>query len=334
LTTSNETYFPAVVTFATELFAPNLNTTKGGANVTRTTGENFPGDVIEYTVTVNNSGQDSANNVVLRDVIPANTTYVPGSLRITSGANTGVKTDVAGDDQAEFDAPNNRVVFRLGTGANAASGGSLAPNAATTITFRVQINPNTPPGTVISNQANVTAVAATLNQPLTQNSNTADFTVNSPFADLSLSKTANPPNPGVGTNVVYTVTLSNAGPQQATGITVQDQLPAGVTFVSANASQGTFNPGTGVWTVGALAANGSAVLQITAMVNSFGPLTNRAQVLTSNQPDPDSTPASPRRRTLPICASLKPLTMPRPTLARTSPSPSPRPTSAPTRRPT
>ena len=292
LTTSNETYFPAVVTFATELYAPNLNTVKGGTNLTRSTGENFPGDIIEYTLTVSNSGQDSANSVVLQDPIPANTTYVPGSLSITTGANAGTKTDASGDDQAEFDSGNNRVVFRLGTGATAAAGGTLAAAATTTIKFRVQINANATANTVFSNLASLTAVAATLGQTLTQTSNQTDFTINSPFADLSLSKTVSNPNPSIGTNVTYTVTLSNAGPQQATGVVVQDQLPVGVSFVSASTSQGTFTPGTGVWTVGSVASGGSAILQIVVTINSFGPLSNNAQVTASNQPDPDSTPGN------------------------------------------
>jgi len=292
LTTSNETYFPAVVTFATELYAPNLNTVKGGTNLTRSTGENFPGDIIEYTLTVSNSGQDSANSVVLQDPIPANTTYVPGSLSITTGANAGTKTDASGDDQAEFDSGNNRVVFRLGTGATAAAGGTLAAAATTTIKFRVQINANATANTVFSNLASLTAVAATLGQTLTQTSNQTDFTINSPFADLSLSKTVSNPNPSIGTNVTYTVTLSNAGPQQATGVIVQDQLPVGVSFVSASTSQGTFTPGTGVWTVGSVASGGSAILQIVVTINSFGPLSNNAQVTASNQPDPDSTPGN------------------------------------------
>ena len=44
--------------------------------------------------------------------------------------------------------------------------------------------------------------------------------------------------------------MSNNGPDAATNVTLQDLLPAGVTFVSATPSQGTYNSGTGVWNVG------------------------------------------------------------------------------------
>ena len=47
-----------------------------------------------------------------------------------------------------------------------------------------------------------------------------------------------------------TVTLRNNGPDAATGVQVTDLLPAGLTFASADPSQGTYNSATGLWTVG------------------------------------------------------------------------------------
>ncbi|MBK7868038.1 MAG: hypothetical protein IPJ75_14270 [Ignavibacteriales bacterium] len=47
-----------------------------------------------------NNGQDAANKVVLVDSIQAHMSYLPGTLVVTSGANSGTKTDVSGDDQA------------------------------------------------------------------------------------------------------------------------------------------------------------------------------------------------------------------------------------------
>ena len=54
---------------------------------------------------------------------PPTRTTRRGSLNISQGANAGTKTDGFSDDQAEFDGPNDRVVFRLGAGANATNGG-------------------------------------------------------------------------------------------------------------------------------------------------------------------------------------------------------------------
>ena len=81
-----------------------------------------PGDTLQYSIAISNTGQDGATNIVLTDTIPASTTYVPGSLQVMAGANSGNKTDAAADDQADFDAAGNRVIFRLGSGATSVAG--------------------------------------------------------------------------------------------------------------------------------------------------------------------------------------------------------------------
>ncbi len=111
-----------------------------------------------------------------------------------------------------------------------------------------------------------------------------------PTADLSLTKTVDVQMPPVGSNVVFTITVSNAGPDQATNVSVTDLLPAGFSYVSYIASQGTYVNGTGLWTVGTLNFPGSATLNITATANASGPFVNTAQVTASDQFDPDSTP--------------------------------------------
>ena len=59
-------------------------------------------------------------------------------------------------------------------------------------------------------------------------------------ADLAVTKTVNNPTPNVGQTVVFTVGVRNNGPSQATGVVLGDDLPTGLTFVSATPSQGTF----------------------------------------------------------------------------------------------
>lgn len=112
------------------------------------------------------------------------------------------------------------------------------------------------------------------------------------LADLSLTMSRSTPTPTYGTNFNYTLTASSAATSSATatGVTVSDLLPSGVTFVSASGT-GTYTSGTGVWSVGSLAAGGSASLTITATASgSVGTvITNTAQITASSQPDPDST---------------------------------------------
>ena len=111
-----------------------------------------------------------------------------------------------------------------------------------------------------------------------------------PIIDLSLDKTVNVTTPTVGTNEVFTVAVSNAGPSGATAVVVTDLLPSGYTYVSHSTTTGTYVPGTGVWTIGSIAAAGSASLAITATVNDSGTYFNTAQVTAANQIDSDSTP--------------------------------------------
>src|SRR6185436_12024288 len=104
--------------------------------------------------------------------------------------------------------------------------------------------------------------------------------------DLELDKDVNNTTPLVGTNVIFTVTVTNnnaaPGVSTATGVTLKDVLPAALTYVSDNGA-GAYNSGTGVWTVGTLAPGGSASLQITATVTTGGTKTNFVQVATANQ---------------------------------------------------
>lgn len=135
------------------------NTTKTYVNSSRFDGRVLPGDMIQYTISTVNTGSDTGINVTLTDMLPAGVTYVPNSLEITAGPNSGSKTDTAGDDQGNYTANTRTVVFRLGTGANGAQGGSLAPGQSSTVRFLVQVD-QTATG-VISNQAVITAQGQT-----------------------------------------------------------------------------------------------------------------------------------------------------------------------------
>jgi uncharacterized repeat protein (TIGR01451 family) len=107
-------------------------------------------------------------------------------------------------------------------------------------------------------------------------------------ADIAMTKTVNDPNPAVGTNVTFTVTAHNAGPNATVSLQVTDSLPAGLTFVSANPSQGTYTAGSGAWNVGVLGVDASATLQITATVTGTTTATNTATRTASSPVDPNA----------------------------------------------
>ena len=110
-------------------------------------------------------------------------------------------------------------------------------------------------------------------------------------ADLVMAKTVDNAAAVTGTNVIYTVTATNEGTLDATLVEVTDLLPAGVSFVSASASQGSYDDSTGLWTVGTLTPNGVATLDITASVTAAtGTITNTAEVTSMAEADLDSVP--------------------------------------------
>ncbi len=110
-------------------------------------------------------------------------------------------------------------------------------------------------------------------------------------ADLALGKTVDDATPLEGDTISYTVTVTNTGPGPATVVQIMDQLPTGVTFVSALPSQGTYDPLTGDWFVGSLTAGASATLPLRAGVHAGtggATITNVASVDFLSQPDPNA----------------------------------------------
>ncbi|MFI9318260.1 hypothetical protein ACIGXI_00525 [Kitasatospora aureofaciens] len=277
------------------------------------------GDVITYRVVARNQGGGNAENLVLTDAIPAGTTYVPGSLNIVNGPNTGPKTDRAGDDQGFFDAANNRVVFNLGNGATAGQGGSLANTDTlpdgTTVEFRVTVDEAGAAGTVAN-----TATAGYENrlgptpQPLTATSNTTDTQV-LPAADLAVTKSADITTATVGQTVTYRVAVHNNGPDRATGVTVDDPLPDGLAFLSATATAGDYDPATGVWSVGTLAAGATATLTLRAKATDTGRAVNRATAHgneTDLRPDNNTDSVTVCVQPAPTCPPCPPAACPAP----------------------
>ncbi|WP_309572812.1 DUF11 domain-containing protein, partial [Deinococcus sp.] len=123
--------------------------------------------------------------------------------------------------------------------------------------------------------------------------------ITSGVADLSLTKAVSNATPVIGSTVTYRLTLSNAGPDPVSSavvppenVVVSDALPAGLSFVSASASSGTYDAPSGQWSVPEPVANSSVTLDITATVTGTGTITNVTEVTSSPQPDSDSTPGN------------------------------------------
>jgi uncharacterized repeat protein (TIGR01451 family) len=249
LRTSSDQYLPHVLTFATDLYAPVIRANKTVVNLTHPDGPTRAGDRLRYTVRFANQGLEAATNFVATDRLPPDTTFVAGSLRIPSAPSTAAApTDIAGDDQGEFDAAQKTVRFFLGGGAGAGRGGTLAaagsPDDSAEISFEARVDDNLTAEHEIRNVAQATFVAPTLGTQLTALSSETLVTATpgpmaSEPADLGLMQSETVAPAAFGNDAVDDhVTIENKGPGDATDVVLHDVVPPGATIASATVDQG------------------------------------------------------------------------------------------------
>ncbi len=285
---TNETVLVPVISFITDIYVPIItpNIVKTFTDVNG--GDLLPGDVIRWTISLSNTGFDTGTGLILTDNIPAFTTYVPGSLRIVTGANSAppTKTDMAGDDQAEYiDMPGPpRVVFRLGAGATTTLGGNLPFTASTSITFDTTLNQDTPAGTLITNSAGIVYSGQTIGAMFSASSAAAAAGIR---AAPTVVKSFSPTPINLGNNSVLTVVITN--PSNNTGglntLSLTDTYPAGFvnammpnpTITCSSGSSGSIAAGTGVAggntigiSSGSIALGGSCTITVTVTGTANG----------------------------------------------------------------
>ena len=107
-------------------------------------------------------------------------------------------------------------------------------------------------------------------------------------ANLSITLSATPEPPTIGSTLTYTLTVRNSGPASAVNVTVSQVIPAGTSFISADAGC-THNNGTVTCALGTMAAAGQTSRNVRVIVNTAGALSSQAQV---NTVTPDGNPAN------------------------------------------
>jgi uncharacterized repeat protein (TIGR01451 family) len=274
------------------------------------------GESLRYTITVWNIGTDNATGVELVDQLPASTTYVAGSTTLNGTAipdsGTGGLPLV---DGILIDAPQDPTPGVMNAG--------VANNVAT-ITFDVIVYPDVPDGTVISNQAFVSAIDYGIadqpsDDPRTPVADdpTRDIVGNLPllFAAKSAALQVDLGTPGIvdpGDVLRYTIQIYNNGAIPATAVELSDAVPADTTYVADTVTLNGLpvgQPDGGVFPLiagipvssadltpplpaageGVLTAGESAIVQFDLQVNAGTPtgtlITNQAVVYSTEAPN-------------------------------------------------
>ena len=211
-------------------------TPRADLSISKTDGKTsaVPGTDVTYTITVTNSGPSTVVDALVSDPLPAGTrSSAPPAAPPTTPARTRCISPPARWPRAadiSFD-----LTLTIGAGLT---------------------------GT-LSNTATV-APPAGVTDPNTANDSATDTDTLTSEADLSIAKTDGLTSAVPGTNVTYTITVTNNGPSTVTGATVSDVLPLGLIFVSAT-NGATFDAGTSTvhFTTGTLAPGGTASFQLT-----------------------------------------------------------------------
>ena len=296
-TTPNTTTFNSTVATTTDISV----TKTGPASV-------IPGQNLTYTVSISNAGPIDAQSVSLTDTVPPGTTFVSTS-------------------QSSGPAFTSSLPSVGGTGTITESIATLTSGSSATFVIVVSSNSSLAGGAI----SNTATGAASNDTTPANNSQTSTTNVSAAQADVNVLKTG-PATVTAGTNVTYTVTLSNSGPSDAQTFRLTDAVPAGTTFVSecSSPAQHFQSPipapggaGTITGSIATLSAGASASFQIVVQATSSGgPAPRSTTPPPSRQPLRTQAPAAiaPAATTFPPPV---PRWRPRPTCESTRPAPPP-----------
>ena len=210
---------------------------------------------LTYTISVTNFGPSTASGVVVTDTLPASVTFVSAS---GNGVNNSGVVNWSLGNLASGQVSNLTVVV------TAPASGSLTNTASVT-------SPTSDPNST----NNVTPPVITSVTPASSGADVAVFKVG-------------PTNGILGSNLTFTITVTNMGPLTATNVVVRDQLPVGYTFVSAVPAAATVSNGLVSWPGINLTNHASTNYSLTVRSTNAGVFTNFA-FSTSSTTDPNPT---------------------------------------------
>lgn len=221
------------------------------------------GDTFSYSITVTNALEPQTLSFIVEDVLPNGLTFV----------------SAAADD-------GSQCAFNSGTVDCTITG--MTAGQVIVITIKVTA---TAPGQ-LTNTASTVRLSD--DNPGDNTSTVTTTVVNQ--ANTKLVKIASAANVVVGDTIVYSLTVTNAGPSASTDAVVTDPLPVNVTFQSAAASQGSCSSSDGVTitcALGSIAVGSTVTVTIKVIAKTAGSITNTASLKqTETDPANDDKPSA------------------------------------------
>ena len=203
-------------------------------------------DLVEWTIVVKNNGPDTAHGVVAKDILPKSLIWI---------SNDGNYDHVTG-------------IWNIGT---------LNVNQESRLKIICRVNATG----VITN--NVSVSGHEVDYDLSNNNDSGIIKV-SPASDLAIVKQVNVSQANFNDLVRWKLSVSNNGPDVATGVVVTDILPEGFVYVDSILEKGSYSDG--VINIGRLAVGERVILEIICKVENTGRFVNIANV-TGNEFDHD-----------------------------------------------
>lgn len=212
--------------------------------------------IIPYTISITNNGNIQVENIIVTDIIPANTNFIENSVIVNGNTR-----------------PNENPLSGIPID-------NILPNTTATVLFQVRVTsiPQTNP---ISNTSTIEYEYTVGDQPpITKTIISSAALTEINHANLNSNKAVDLAFAMIGDTLTYTITLNQTGNVAANDVIIQDMIPQGTTFiensviVNGEALPGV-DPASGI-PIGTIIEDGDAIASFQVTVTSI-PIQNEAQ---------------------------------------------------------
>ena len=205
--------------------------------------------IIPYTISITNNGNIQVENIIVTDIIPANTSFIENSVIVNGNAR-----------------PNDNPLSGIPID-------NIPPNTTATILFQVRVTsiPQTNP---ISNTSTIEYEYTVPDRPpITETIISSAAVTEIHHANLNSNKTVDLAFATVGDTLTYTITLNQTGNVSADDVVIQDIIPQGTTFIENSVivngeTVPGVNPVSGI-PIGTIIVGGDAIASFQVTVTSI-----------------------------------------------------------------